>query len=135
LLGFPSAFSRSSEPPPVSLLEAIITPTVPANLAPDVLNPPPFPRAANKGSAFVKYSKRSEAIAAIDALNGKTPMEGQASPLVVKFADPPRERNMNNQGMGGGMGGFGGCAMMVLKNASTNLLISTHQTIHGSMKF
>jgi len=116
-------------------LKTIITPTVPANLAPDVLNPPPFPRAANKGSAFVKYSKRSEAIAAIDALNGKTPMEGQASPLVVKFADPPRERNMNNQGMGGGMGGFGGSAMMVLKNASTNLLISTHQTIHGSMKF
>jgi hypothetical protein len=43
-------------------------------------------------------------------------MEGQASPLVVKFADPPRERNSNNlQGMGGGMGGFGGSAMMVLE--------------------
>ena len=75
-------------------------------------------------------------------------MEGQASPLVVKFADPPRERNNNNQGMGGGMGGFGGSAMMVLKKRlhepfnlyapnHTRLyevLDCTHQTINPELK-
>eukprot|EP00281_Chroomonas_sp_CCMP1168_P001374 CAMPEP_0206270046 /NCGR_PEP_ID=MMETSP0047_2-20121206/32655_1 /ASSEMBLY_ACC=CAM_ASM_000192 /TAXON_ID=195065 /ORGANISM="Chroomonas mesostigmatica_cf, Strain CCMP1168" /LENGTH=233 /DNA_ID=CAMNT_0053698653 /DNA_START=688 /DNA_END=1387 /DNA_ORIENTATION=+ len=44
----------------------------------------------NKGCAFVKYSAKSEALRAIDALHGKVTMPGNANPLVVKWADPPK---------------------------------------------
>ena len=51
------------------------------------------PRSENKGCAFVKFAHRQDALKAIDALNGKVTMSDQASPLVVKFADPPKGKD------------------------------------------
>eukprot|EP00283_Hemiselmis_rufescens_P005787 CAMPEP_0173423748 /NCGR_PEP_ID=MMETSP1357-20121228/3927_1 /TAXON_ID=77926 /ORGANISM="Hemiselmis rufescens, Strain PCC563" /LENGTH=321 /DNA_ID=CAMNT_0014386899 /DNA_START=58 /DNA_END=1020 /DNA_ORIENTATION=- len=55
-----------------------------------------------KGCAFVKFVKRSDAQSAIDGLHGKVTMPDQASPLVVKYADPPKPAVSMQQGMMGG---------------------------------
>ncbi|KAF3789802.1 RNA-binding protein [Nymphaea thermarum] len=46
----------------------------------------------SKGCAFLKYEKKDQAVAAIEALNGKHKMEGCSVPLVVKWADTEKER-------------------------------------------
>jgi hypothetical protein len=95
------------------------------------------PDGSSRGCAFVKYSRREDAINAINACNGQmffqvrrqtpqqtcTPcsnacrflsppfhLQGQMNPLTVKFADGGR-RNAGGGGGGGGMGmgmGMGG---------------------------
>ncbi|XP_078440205.1 RNA-binding protein BRN1-like isoform X2 [Wolffia australiana] len=46
----------------------------------------------SKGCAFIKYDTKDQAIAALEALNGKHKMEGSNVPLVVKWADSEKER-------------------------------------------
>ncbi|XP_056171743.1 RNA-binding protein BRN1 isoform X2 [Syzygium oleosum] len=46
----------------------------------------------SKGCAFIKYETKEQALAALDALNGKHKMEGSSVPLVVKWADTEKER-------------------------------------------
>ncbi|KAI7990526.1 RNA-binding protein BRN1 [Camellia lanceoleosa] len=46
----------------------------------------------SKGCAFLKYEMKEQALAAIEALNGKHKMEGSSVPLVVKWADTEKER-------------------------------------------
>ncbi|KAG5587611.1 hypothetical protein H5410_048045 [Solanum commersonii] len=46
----------------------------------------------SKGCAFLKYEKKEQAVAAIDALHGKHKMEVATVPLVVKWADTEKER-------------------------------------------
>ncbi|KAL3649107.1 hypothetical protein CASFOL_005510 [Castilleja foliolosa] len=46
----------------------------------------------NKGCAFLKFETKEQAVAAIEALNGKHKMEGSNIPLVVKWADTEKER-------------------------------------------
>ncbi|KAG8370677.1 hypothetical protein BUALT_Bualt13G0008200 [Buddleja alternifolia] len=46
----------------------------------------------NKGCAFLKFETKEQAVAAIEALNGKHKMEGSTIPLVVKWADTEKER-------------------------------------------
>lgn len=65
-----------------------------------------------KGCAFVKFLHRSDAIAAIEDLNGKIVFQGSDRPLIVKIADTKGEKRtrMNRRpehphahlGMGGG---------------------------------
>ncbi|GFQ06109.1 cugbp elav-like family member 3 [Phtheirospermum japonicum] len=45
-----------------------------------------------KGCAFLKFETKEQAVAAIEALNGKHKMEGSTIPLVVKWADTEKER-------------------------------------------
>ncbi|RAL43533.1 hypothetical protein DM860_012674 [Cuscuta australis] len=47
----------------------------------------------SKGCAFMKYEQKEQAVAAINALNGKHKMEGSMVPLVVKWADTEKERH------------------------------------------
>ncbi|XP_008796185.1 RNA-binding protein BRN1-like [Phoenix dactylifera] len=44
------------------------------------------------GCAFLKYETKDQALAALEALNGKYRMEGSSMPLVVKWADTQKER-------------------------------------------
>ncbi|KAJ8472003.1 hypothetical protein OPV22_026346 [Ensete ventricosum] len=44
------------------------------------------------GCAFLKYETKEQALAALEALNGKHRMEGSSVPLVVKWADTEKER-------------------------------------------
>ncbi|EEE63498.1 hypothetical protein OsJ_18314 [Oryza sativa Japonica Group] len=44
------------------------------------------------GCAFLKYETKEQALAAIEALNGKHKIEGSSVPLVVKWADTEKER-------------------------------------------
>ncbi|XP_010244650.1 PREDICTED: RNA-binding protein BRN1-like [Nelumbo nucifera] len=46
----------------------------------------------SKGCAFLKYETKEQAIAALEAINGKHKMEGSNVPLVVKWADTEKER-------------------------------------------
>ncbi|XP_075511369.1 flowering time control protein FCA-like isoform X1 [Primulina tabacum] len=46
----------------------------------------------NRGCAFIQYSCRDMAIAAIEALHGSYVMRGCDQPLVVRFADPKKPR-------------------------------------------
>ncbi|KAL1542683.1 condensin subunit [Salvia divinorum] len=46
----------------------------------------------SKGCAFLKFEAKEQAIAAIEALNGKHKIEGSTVPLVVKWADTEKER-------------------------------------------
>ncbi|KAL8522835.1 hypothetical protein ACS0TY_012971 [Phlomoides rotata] len=47
---------------------------------------------SKKGCAFIKFETKKQALAAIEALNGKHKMEGCNIPLVVKWADTEKER-------------------------------------------
>ncbi|KAK3415365.1 hypothetical protein EUGRSUZ_H00995 [Eucalyptus grandis] len=47
----------------------------------------------SRGCAFVKYSHRDMALAAIKALSGNFTMRGCELPLIVRFADPKKPRN------------------------------------------
>ncbi|CAL9748589.1 unnamed protein product [Musa acuminata subsp. burmannicoides] len=44
------------------------------------------------GCAFLKYEMKEQALAALEALNGKHRMEGSSVPLVVKWADTEKQR-------------------------------------------
>eukprot|EP01018_Ginkgo_biloba_P017437 Gb_06455 [translate_table: standard] len=46
----------------------------------------------SRGCAFLKYETRDQAVAALEAINGKYKMEGSSLPLVVKWADTEKER-------------------------------------------
>ncbi|CAK8544247.1 unnamed protein product [Lathyrus sativus] len=46
----------------------------------------------SKGCAFLKYETKEQALAALEAINGKHKMEGSSVPLVVKWADTEKER-------------------------------------------
>ncbi|CAN1354302.1 RNA-binding protein BRN1 [Linum perenne] len=46
----------------------------------------------SKGCAFLKYDTKDQALAALEAINGKHKMEGSNVPLVVKWADTEKER-------------------------------------------
>ncbi|CAA7406007.1 unnamed protein product [Spirodela intermedia] len=46
----------------------------------------------SKGCAFLKYETKEQALAALEAINGKHRMEGSSVPLVVKWADTEKER-------------------------------------------
>ncbi|XP_038900154.1 RNA-binding protein BRN1 [Benincasa hispida] len=46
----------------------------------------------SKGCAFLKYETKDQAVAALEAINGKCKMEGSSVPLVVKWADTEKER-------------------------------------------
>ncbi|KAJ0245193.1 RNA-binding protein BRN2 [Hirschfeldia incana] len=46
----------------------------------------------SKGCVFLKYESKEQAVAAMEAINGKHIMEGSNVPLVVKWADTERER-------------------------------------------
>ncbi|GKV12038.1 hypothetical protein SLEP1_g23242 [Rubroshorea leprosula] len=46
----------------------------------------------SKGCAFLKYETKEQALAALEAINGKHKMEGSSIPLVVKWADTEKER-------------------------------------------
>ncbi|XP_047153285.1 RNA-binding protein BRN1 isoform X2 [Vigna umbellata] len=46
----------------------------------------------SKGCAFLKYETKEQAVAALEAINGKHTMEGSGVPLVVKWADTEKER-------------------------------------------
>lgn len=46
----------------------------------------------SKGCAFLKYETKEQALAALEAINGKYKMEGSNVPLVVKWADTEKER-------------------------------------------
>ena len=62
---------------------------------------------ASKGTALVRYSKRSEAIAAIAALNSTT-LPGAPRPLSIKFAAEPRSADSPPAGPSGGKISNGG---------------------------
>ncbi|KAL6620141.1 hypothetical protein ACP70R_035280 [Stipagrostis hirtigluma subsp. patula] len=49
-------------------------------------------QASKAGCAFLKYETKEQALAAIEALNGKHKIEGSSVPLVVKWADTEKER-------------------------------------------
>jgi len=49
-------------------------------------------QASKAGCAFLKYETKEQAVAAIEALNGKHKIEGSSVPLVVKWADTEKER-------------------------------------------
>ncbi|XP_018470245.1 RNA-binding protein BRN2 [Raphanus sativus] len=46
----------------------------------------------SKGCVFLKYESKEQAVAAMEAINGKHIVEGSNVPLVVKWADTERER-------------------------------------------
>ncbi|CAM8991348.1 unnamed protein product [Rhodiola kirilowii] len=46
----------------------------------------------SRGCAFLKYETKEQALASIEAINGKHKMEGSTIPLVVKWADTEKER-------------------------------------------
>ncbi|KAK1279125.1 Flowering time control protein FCA [Acorus gramineus] len=50
------------------------------------------PRTSKAGCAFLKYETKEQALAALEALNGKYKMEGSSVPLVIKWADTEKER-------------------------------------------
>ncbi|KAF6176594.1 hypothetical protein GIB67_034456 [Kingdonia uniflora] len=61
----------------------------------------------SKGCAFLKYETKEQALAALEAINGKYKMEGSSVPLVVKWADTEKERQTRKaqkaQSQGSGM--------------------------------
>jgi len=64
---------------------------------------------SSKGCGFVKYTTKQACHGAIAALHGQHTTEGNVQPLVVKFADTPREKiQRRQQKMGQHQGGWGG---------------------------
>ncbi|XP_073388862.1 flowering time control protein FCA isoform X4 [Physcomitrium patens] len=61
----------------------------------------------SRGCAFIKYSQRDHAQAAINALNGVHIMQGCDQPLAVRFADPKRPKGGDARVGGPGVGGPG----------------------------
>lgn len=59
------------------------------------------------GCAFVTFERWSQAEAAIEAINGRTQLDGAKAAIVVKFADA-KTPGGQMLGMGGGGGGGGG---------------------------
>ncbi|XP_062004197.1 flowering time control protein FCA [Rosa rugosa] len=52
----------------------------------------------NRGCGFVKFSSGDMAVQAIKALNGTFIMRGCAQPLIVRFADPKKPREIDRRG-------------------------------------
>ncbi|MCD7468026.1 condensin subunit [Datura stramonium] len=74
----------------------------------------------SRGYAFLKYEKKEQAIAAVEALNGKHTMEGATVPLVVKWADTERERQARR-------------AQKALSQASNASNSGQHPSLYGSL--
>ncbi|KAH0663632.1 hypothetical protein KY285_028619 [Solanum tuberosum] len=74
----------------------------------------------SRGYAFLKYEKKEQAVAAVEALNGKHIMEGATVPLVVKWADTERERQARR-------------AQKALSQASNASNSGQHPSIYGSL--
>ncbi|KAJ8527269.1 hypothetical protein K7X08_029746 [Anisodus acutangulus] len=74
----------------------------------------------SRGYAFLKYEKKEQAIAAVEALNGKHTMEGSTVPLVVKWADTERERQARR-------------AQKALSQASNASNSGQHPSLYGSL--
>ena len=51
-----------------------------------------------RGCAFVRYASPQSCAIAIEALHGKYAMKAGELPLVVRFADPPKNQRGNNNG-------------------------------------
>ncbi|KAI5674881.1 hypothetical protein M9H77_05831 [Catharanthus roseus] len=65
----------------------------------------------HRGCAFVQFSRREMAIAAINALHGTYIMRGCEQPLIVRFADPKKPRGLDSRAaphLGDRMGGHMG---------------------------
>ncbi|KAK4720303.1 hypothetical protein R3W88_018641 [Solanum pinnatisectum] len=78
------------------------------------------PQQTSRGYAFLKYEKKEQAVAAVEALNGKHTMEGATVPLVVKWADTERERQARR-------------AQKALSQASNASNSGQHPSIYGSL--
>jgi len=52
------------------------------------------PDGTSKGCSFLKFTQRSAALNAINAMHNSRIMEGASSPLVVKFADTEKDKMM-----------------------------------------
>ncbi|CAN4098216.1 unnamed protein product [Withania somnifera] len=75
---------------------------------------------ASGGYAFLKYEKKEQAIAAVEALNGKHTMEGATVPLVVKWADTEMERQARR-------------AQKALSQSSNASNSGQHPSLYGSL--
>ncbi|XP_057780093.1 RNA-binding protein BRN1-like isoform X2 [Salvia miltiorrhiza] len=74
----------------------------------------------SKGCAFMKFETKEQALAAIEALNGKHKMEGSSIPLVVKWADTEKERQTRK-------------VRKALLQASTLQIASAQQSVYGAL--
>ncbi|GMH02652.1 hypothetical protein Nepgr_004491 [Nepenthes gracilis] len=76
----------------------------------------------SKACAFLKYETKDQALAALEAVNGKHKMEGSNIPLVVKWADTEKERQARR-------------AQKVQSQASKvpNADASQHSSLYGAM--
>ncbi|XP_009758459.1 RNA-binding protein BRN1-like isoform X1 [Nicotiana tabacum] len=74
----------------------------------------------SRGYAFLKYEKKEQATAAIEALNGKHTIEGSTVPLVVKWADTERERQARR-------------AQKALSQASNASNSGQHPSLYGAL--
>ncbi|XP_041989676.1 RNA-binding protein BRN1-like isoform X2 [Salvia splendens] len=75
----------------------------------------------SKGCALFKFETIEQALAAIEALNGKHKMEGSSIPLVVKWADTEKERQTRK-------------VRKALLQASTLQIASgQHQAVYGAL--
>ncbi|KAJ8748693.1 hypothetical protein K2173_008138 [Erythroxylum novogranatense] len=75
----------------------------------------------SRGCAFIKFSRRDMAIAAIRALNGSFTMRGCDLPLIVRFADPKKSRAGEIRGNCPiGASNFGSCSQEPVTRSVAN---------------
>jgi len=60
-----------------------------------------------RGCAFVRYASPQSCVVAINSLHGKYAMKAGELPLVVRYADPPKNRAGGANNMYGGNGRYG----------------------------
>ncbi|XP_020538435.1 flowering time control protein FCA isoform X1 [Jatropha curcas] len=75
----------------------------------------------SRGCAFIRFSHRDMAVAAMKALNGTFTMKGCDQPLTVRFADPKKRRTgefRGNYGFGGQ--NFGPCSQEPMMRPAPN---------------
>ena len=66
----------------------------------------------SRGCAFVTFCKRQAAVNAIRGMHHSRTMEGCASPLVVKFADTPRDKDAKKMQQQQQQQQLGGCSLL-----------------------
>ncbi|CAK9152875.1 unnamed protein product [Ilex paraguariensis] len=89
----------------------------------------------NRGCAFVQFSHRDMAVAAINALHGTFMMEGCDQPLIVRFADPKKPRAGESRGHSKfGAPGFGPCLQdSIVRSAASHSDPEAGQTLHNDL--